>query len=164
MADAPSNALSLYPGWEAFQELLVKTIMPLSTYQLDLCSAAQLRSVGENCRHIIGARARWCHEVLEIGGDVATEYGRWDEPAMPSRTGAELATALQDTWRILRDALTTWDNADMDHSSPNPEPEPGQPDRLTRRWVIWHLIEHDIFHGGEISQILGAHGLTGLDL
>ncbi|HEX9070110.1 MAG TPA: DinB family protein [Ktedonobacterales bacterium] len=164
MTDAPSNALSLYPGWDTFQDLLVKTIAPLTADQLDLRSAPRLRSVSENCRHIIGARGRWCHEILEIGGDESAGYGRWDEPDMPPRTAAALATALQDSWRILRDALAAWGNADMDHSSPNPEPEPGQPDILTRRWVIWHLIEHDIFHGGEISQILGAHGLTGLDL
>ena len=35
---------------------------------------------------------------------------------------------------------------------------------FTRQWVIWHLIEHDIHHGGELSLILGSHGLTGLDL
>ena len=35
---------------------------------------------------------------------------------------------------------------------------------FTRQWVVWHLIEHDLHHGGEISLILGSHGLTGLDL
>ena len=29
---------------------------------------------------------------------------------------------------------------------------------VTREWVIWHLIEHDLHHGGEISLILGSHG------
>jgi uncharacterized damage-inducible protein DinB len=35
---------------------------------------------------------------------------------------------------------------------------------FTRQWVVWHLIEHDLHHGGEISLILGSNGLTGLDL
>ena len=35
---------------------------------------------------------------------------------------------------------------------------------FTRRWVVWHLVEHDLHHGGEISQTLGTHGLPGLDL
>jgi uncharacterized damage-inducible protein DinB len=30
--------------------------------------------------------------------------------------------------------------------------------------VVWHLIEHDLHHGGEISQILGSHGVSALDL
>ncbi len=33
-----------------------------------------------------------------------------------------------------------------------------------RGWVVWHVMEHDVHHGGEISQILGSHGLSGLDL
>jgi uncharacterized damage-inducible protein DinB len=35
---------------------------------------------------------------------------------------------------------------------------------FTRQWVVWHLVEHDLHHGGEVSLILGSHGLTGLDL
>jgi uncharacterized damage-inducible protein DinB len=34
----------------------------------------------------------------------------------------------------------------------------------TRQWIIWHVIEHDLHHGGEISLTLGNHGLTALDL
>ena len=34
----------------------------------------------------------------------------------------------------------------------------------TRAWVIWHLIEHEGHHGGEISLILGSNGLPGLDM
>jgi uncharacterized damage-inducible protein DinB len=30
--------------------------------------------------------------------------------------------------------------------------------------VIWHLMEHDLHHGGEISQVLGSHGIPALDL
>ena len=35
---------------------------------------------------------------------------------------------------------------------------------FTRQWVIWHLIEHDLHHGGEISLTLGAHELTAIDI
>jgi uncharacterized damage-inducible protein DinB len=30
--------------------------------------------------------------------------------------------------------------------------------------VIWHLMEHDLHHGGEISQILGSHGVSAPNL
>jgi uncharacterized damage-inducible protein DinB len=39
-----------------------------------------------------------------------------------------------------------------------------EPDEITRQWVIWHLIEHDVHHGGEISITLGAHGVSALQL
>ncbi len=34
----------------------------------------------------------------------------------------------------------------------------------SRQWIIWHVLEHDIHHGGELSSILGAHGLAAVDL
>jgi hypothetical protein len=33
-----------------------------------------------------------------------------------------------------------------------------------RKWVIWHLLEHDLHHGGELSFVLGMHGLAAPDL
>jgi uncharacterized damage-inducible protein DinB len=29
---------------------------------------------------------------------------------------------------------------------------------------VWHVAEHDLHHGGEISLTLGVHGLAGLDM
>ena len=39
-----------------------------------------------------------------------------------------------------------------------------EPEIITRQWVIWHLMEHDLHHGGEISITLTAHGVQGLEL
>jgi len=30
---------------------------------------------------------------------------------------------------------------------------------FSRAWVIYHLVEHDLHHGGEVSLTLGMHGL-----
>ncbi len=38
------------------------------------------------------------------------------------------------------------------------------PDEVTRGWIIWHVVEHDLHHGGELSYSLGALGLPGLSL
>ncbi len=40
----------------------------------------------------------------------------------------------------------------------------GEVETLTRAWVVWHLIEHDLHRGGQISQILGCNGIPALDL
>ena len=31
--------------------------------------------------------------------------------------------------------------------------------QLSRAWIVWHVLEHDLHHGGEISHTLGMHGL-----
>jgi uncharacterized damage-inducible protein DinB len=32
----------------------------------------------------------------------------------------------------------------------------------TRQEIIWHVLEHEITHGGELSQVLGGLGLDGI--
>jgi uncharacterized damage-inducible protein DinB len=35
---------------------------------------------------------------------------------------------------------------------------------FTLGWVIWHVLEHEIHHRGELSLILGMLGKEGLDV
>jgi uncharacterized damage-inducible protein DinB len=35
---------------------------------------------------------------------------------------------------------------------------------LSRAWVVWHVLEHDLHHGGELSLTLGMHGLQAPDI
>jgi uncharacterized damage-inducible protein DinB len=37
--------------------------------------------------------------------------------------------------------------------------EDGQEVDLSRAWVVWHVLEHDLHHGGELSLTLGMHRL-----
>jgi hypothetical protein len=39
----------------------------------------------------------------------------------------------------------------------------GEIQRHTRQSVLTRLVMHDAFHCGEISNLLGAHGLAGMD-
>jgi uncharacterized damage-inducible protein DinB len=40
----------------------------------------------------------------------------------------------------------------------------GKQRTYVRRWVVWHVMEHDLHHGGEISLTLGMHGLAAPDI
>lgn len=164
MTDNSTSALALYPGWDHYQDVLIQMIAPLSLEQLALRSAPHLRSVGQNCLHIIGARARWSHLMMDLGDEAFGAYCRWDARDAPARDATELADGLRQSWQVLLDALARWTVSDLEFTYPNTEPEPGEPEVFTRAWIVWHLIEHDIHHGGEISQILGMHGITGLHL
>jgi uncharacterized damage-inducible protein DinB len=35
---------------------------------------------------------------------------------------------------------------------------------VSRSWVIYHVMEHDLHHGGELSLTLGIHGLPSPNL
>ncbi len=164
MSETTPNAWSFYQGWNISQEALIKAITPLSAEQLTLHAAANLRSIEGNCLHIIGARARWCHIIMGLGDAHFAAFGKWDRSDMPARSADELVEGLRQSWQVLHEALIQWTPADLAYTYPNDEPEPGEPAVFTRQWIIWHLIEHDLFHSGEISQILGMHGLPGMEL
>jgi uncharacterized damage-inducible protein DinB len=167
MPDQPTNAAYFYQGWETYQGLLIKSLAPLTPEQLALRSREGLRSAGENARHIIGARGRWFHILMGLGDEEFIAMSEWDRPGEPERTSTELVHGLEHTWQIMHATLKSWSPADLAYDYPNVRPDPSDPhdpESFTRQWVIWHLIEHDVFHGGEISQILGANGVTGMDL
>jgi uncharacterized damage-inducible protein DinB len=45
-----------------------------------------------------------------------------------------------------------------------PDEWDGEVHEVSRSWVIYHVLEHDLHHGGEISLNLGMHGLPALNL
>lgn len=61
-----------------------------------------------------------------------------------------------------QECLQRWTPEDMDYVFKGERG--GRPYELSRQWVTWHVIEHDLHHGGEFSFSLGAHGLTTPDL
>jgi uncharacterized damage-inducible protein DinB len=150
-------------GWDTYQELLIKAIEPLSLDQLSLRTAPQLRSIGENAAHIVGTRVGMIHGVLGEGDAAIEPMDLWDSPGAPARSAAELIEGLNATWQMIANALTSFTPADLDdvieHTTRS-----GKTRRFTRQWVIWQVIEHDLHHGGEISLILGTHGLTGITI
>ena len=72
----------------------------------------------------------------------------------PVPTGAELAEGLNRTWRLMADCLARWSPADLRQTFGGEEDG-----EESRAWVVWHVLEHDLHHGGETSLTLGMHGI-----
>jgi uncharacterized damage-inducible protein DinB len=113
---------------------------------------------------MIATRARWLRLDLHEGGtelDVLMGWDGWTERAgwivPPVRTASELVSGLETTWQVIQAALERWTIADLQEVFP--PTFPGE-ESFTRQYVIWRLIEHDLHHGGELSLVLGMHGLT----
>jgi len=153
-----------YQGWENHQQHLIKALAPLTAEQLDLRIAAHLRSVGILASHIVAARARWMHYVLHISDESLLEIGKWDRAGEPARTAAELVEGLQITGNMLQAMLQRCTPADLEKPFQDIDDDGNALETYTLQWVIWHLIEHDLHHGGELAFVLGAHNLPALDL
>ena len=158
MTELQTLTSTIYEGWYTYQALLIKALTPLSPDQLALRAAPTLRSIEDIATHVIGARARWFYLLMGEGGEAFA-----DREEMPPRTAAELIQGLEITWQGMQAAIARWTPSDWQHTYPGDEND-GEPAIITRQWVIWHLIEHDLHHGGEISLTLGMHGLPAPNL
>lgn len=145
-------------GWQTYQGELSKALAPLSHEQLALRAAPNLRSIDELARHIIAVRAGWFHFQLGEGDDAFGAIASWAEPGSPTRSASELVNGLAVTWQVMQEALARYTPADLLEIVYD-EDEEGNKYPLTRGWVVWHVIEHDLHHGGEIGYSLGMHGL-----
>jgi uncharacterized damage-inducible protein DinB len=153
-------------GYEVHQRRLVKMIAPLDAAQLDLAAAPHLWSVRTLACHIIGARAWWFNSWMGEGPSEFAQMNAWDEDeALATRPAAEMVRGLELSWSVIKAGLERWSAADLttEFIRPVPNAQGERPSR-SRQWIVWHLVEHDVHHGGEISFSLGMHGVTGLDL
>jgi uncharacterized damage-inducible protein DinB len=158
MADQDFTLTTFYTAWKAYQGQIKASIAPLTAEQLALRAAPGLRSVGENVAHIIGCRAGWFSGFLgEDGGADVKATESWDEPGAPPRTAAELVQGLDRTWQFMAACIARWSPADMQKTFP--DDWDGEHVELARAWVVWHVLEHDLHHGGEVSLTLGMHGI-----
>jgi uncharacterized damage-inducible protein DinB len=137
---------------------LKESVAPLTAQQLALRAAPDLRSIGENAEHIIGCRIGWFTETLgEDAGANTQLFQSWGEQDAPARTAAELVDGLDRTWRLMADCIARWSSEDMRQTFP--DDWDGEQVMLSRAWIVWHVLEHDLHHGGEVSLTLGMHGI-----
>jgi uncharacterized damage-inducible protein DinB len=159
-------------GWANHQRLVIDALGGLSPEQLGFRTAPHQWAIWQLAGHVAGSRAYWLHDVLGEGDASTRDLFRvesttvpglslddagWEDDEDHPRSAEELVDGLTRTWAIVDDCLARWTPEDLDASVVRPE-------RTHHRgWVVWHLMEHDLHHGGEISQILGTNGLPGLD-
>ncbi len=163
MADEHTVTLAkVYQGWDRYQDLLVQTVEPLTAEQLAWRAAPNLRSAGELVAHIIGCRAGWFHYVMHETTATIAELATLDEPGFAERGALELVSGLRTTWQAIQNGLARWTLADLD--TVFQDEDEGVTRTYTRQWLLWHLLEHDMHHGGEFSYVLGMHGREGMDI
>jgi uncharacterized damage-inducible protein DinB len=168
---------TFYDGWASYQRLVLAAIRELTSAQLALRTASHQWAVWQLAGHVAGSRAYWFHDVLGEGDaatrdlfrvasstvpDLPLEDAGWEDDEDHPRSAAEIVEAIDLTWVMIDDCLRRWTPDDLAVEFSR-ERRSGT-ETFTRQWVIWHLVEHDLHHGGEISQILGSHGVPALNL
>lgn len=160
MAEDRFTLTTFYTAWRAYQDHITGALAPLTAAQLALRTAPHLRSIGELALHIIACRAYWFIDFLgEDGGEEMKMYASWNEvalkPGAPIPLTADLTQGLERTWQCMAECLARWSPDEMRCTFP--DEWDGNPVAVSRAWVVWHVMEHDLHHGGELSLTLGMH-------
>lgn len=158
----PSTLEVIYESWRGYQEKLSACITPLTAEQLTLQPAPHMWPLGQVVQHIIAVRAGWFSGTLQEDDATMNEYMWWGQRESPARSAAELVRGLAETFAFIEACVQRWTPAECAQTFPD-EWE-GQVYQVSRSWVIYHVLEHDLHHGGEVSLILGMNGLRSLDL
>ena len=175
---SPADSLSVIAdGWANHQAQLVRALQDLTPEQLNLRTAPQQWAVWQLAGHTAGSRSYWFHDWLGEGDpsvrdmfrveqttvpDLPLEDAGWEDDEDRPRTASELVEGLAVTWDLIHACLMRWTPDDL---TANFTRWRSNGERTVERgWVVWHVLEHDIHHGGEISQILGSHGIPPLDV
>jgi hypothetical protein len=143
----------VFESWQDYQEALKRAIAPLTEEQLQRRLIPGLRTPGEIAEHIVFGRALHLYRTLGEGAADLTPLLRWEDTNDPPHTAAEILRGLEFTWRFITDCL-------MLGSSTETIPEE---DALIIQ-TIWGLLDHDLPHAGELSLLLGADGIPGVEI
>ena len=175
---APEDALAFVrDGWTNHQSMVVRALQDLTPEQLGLRAAPGQWAVWQLTGHIAGVRAYYFHDWMGEGDpwvrdlfrverttvpDLPLEEAGWEDDETQPRAAGELVEGLTVTWDVIDDCLGRWTSEDLGVEFSKQRPSGTR--TLTRGRLIWDVLEHDIHHAGEISQILGSNGLRPLDM
>jgi len=171
------HANPFYAGWAEYQRRLLDVIRPLTDEQVQLRPSPEHYAIWQLASNMAGGRAYWFHDILGEGDAAVREMFRvrsttvpglplqdagWEDDTDHPRSAAALVDAFGRTWAMVDDCLRRWGDEDLRVEFTRRYG--GRTQTVSRGWVIWHVLEHELQHGSEIALILRSHGLPTLQL
>jgi uncharacterized damage-inducible protein DinB len=143
----------IFKHWEVIRRDLLAGLELFSDEQLAFRPAPKYeRSVGDIARHIASAEDLWFQHV--IGGRPRAEFTATQYPTL-----AAIKTALTGVHRQTLAYLDTLTVADLERRVTPPWGK-----EYSLYWIIWHVIDHECHHRGELFLCLGMLGIEGPDI
>jgi len=167
MSEQPLPLTAVYHGWDQFQRDLLKAVAPLSPEQLALRIAATHWPIGILVQHIINDRLWWFHLWLGVASPETAAFMHWeDEDDHTIRPPDELKAGLEATWAMIADALARYTVDDLGEVIAPPASLTERERQIfgpsTRQEIIFHVLRHDMHHGGELAVGMGSHSLPSI--
>jgi uncharacterized damage-inducible protein DinB len=147
--------MGLFGHWEVVRRYLVEALQLLEDCQLDFVPREGLWSLGETARHIARAEEGWFrYAVTREHSEWPAAYTAREHPTVGSVVGL-----LREVHGRTEAFLEKTDVAELDQLVELPWDE-----KLTLREIVWHVLEHEIHHRGEIFLMLGLMGMEAPDI
>jgi uncharacterized damage-inducible protein DinB len=150
------NAKDLFGHWIDVRNGLFQALDKLTDSQLAFTPRQGLWSLQETACHIAGAEEGWFRYIVthELSGWAEADFKAANYPTITA-----LKTLLTEV-HARTEALFT---NDADTTMRQKIKLPYGPE-MTIEEVVWHVLEHEIHHRGEIYLILGLQGIEAPDV
>lgn len=146
---------TLFSRWKQIRAGLIETIDKFDQSMLEYTPFDGSYSAARIMLHIADAEEGWFRYVVD------KKYDQW-----PSHYTVENYPTLSEIKGVLEhvhnetDAfLDSLGESDLERIIQTPWDE-----SIPLGWIIWHVLEHEVHHRGELSLILGMLGVEGLDV
>jgi uncharacterized damage-inducible protein DinB len=145
----------IFSHWKQIRADLLSTIDKFDNDELVYAPFETSWCVGQIVLHIANAEEGWFRYA------VSRELDKWPEQYRPENypTKKDVKLALSKVHTHTEQYLDSLDEANLAQLIEVPWDE-----SIPLIWIIWHVVEHEIHHRGELSLILGLLGREGLDL
>jgi uncharacterized damage-inducible protein DinB len=148
------NAAELLAHWQEVRQGLNGAPALLTDEQLAFVPRSGLWSLGQVARHIASTEEGWFQYAVR--GLLASwpEYRAEDYPTVTS-----IQALLEEVHERTLAYLAGVDAVSLDRVIDLPWGE-----TIPLRWIVWHVLEHEIHHRGEIYLMLGLMGMEAPDV
>jgi uncharacterized damage-inducible protein DinB len=119
-----------------------------------------MRSVEEIVFHLSHGRVQWFQRINAPGAEPLV--AELDSKQLAKHSAAELVDWLEKTWVVVNATLEQWTVDDLTVTFEMPYQ--GTLYAVSRQWVIWRIMAHDIHHGGQLSEMLAMQGIVPTEL
>ncbi len=144
----------IFSHWEQVRADLLATMDKFSDHELEFVPFRGSWPVGRIMLHIAECEDHWLHALVRQELELPVRYSLADHSSM-----AAIKSVLGDAHSRTIPFLNSIDEASLDQVYQSRHGE-----AFSLYWIIWHVVEHEIHHRGELSLALGMLGREGLDV
>jgi len=150
------NLDEFFTHWDRVRDGLLLTIDKFNEDELSFVPFEDSWPAGQIMLHIADAEEGWFRNV------VTGERDEWPADYVlenyPTRDA--IKSLLTGVHQKTKTYLASLELDDLNR----PVQSPWDDYTFSLGWIIWHVLEHEIHHRGELSLILGLLGREGLDV